>query len=323
MHRALQLGILDIVELICEEVGERWNVLEFQPLSGSSHRELAAILARTSPVFLNPALNVLWRHQETIENLLRTMPDDLWSITTECVDLDDEMGDQKTELDIISGAQKSDCPRGLRVAAFLYVPRQVPHLDRSILRELGLKRLKELCELPKILGAPVNMASLSVQTDPPTNSHGASPAVPPPPLGRLQALVLTGSSEPNLMLQNQFFDMLTLPTVNHITTPQSCLPATNRLIARSQCSLDGLRVVCPPHDEYYLISSPTGLLSLRSVETSDHSIGEAVQRTMNDKGDDFPEEAGKHGHSFGGGTQRRRYILQPTTLFLFSFQFLL
>ncbi|KAJ7461130.1 hypothetical protein FB451DRAFT_1371392 [Mycena latifolia] len=38
-------------------------------------------LARTSMVFLNPALDVLWSHQGTLVNLLRTMPGDLWDIT--------------------------------------------------------------------------------------------------------------------------------------------------------------------------------------------------------------------------------------------------
>ncbi|KAJ7495420.1 hypothetical protein FB451DRAFT_1164155 [Mycena latifolia] len=69
MHRGLE--ILDIVELICEQVGT--------PTCGCTKRHLSA-LARTATIF-HPALNILWRDQYTIKNVLRCMPDDLWDIT--------------------------------------------------------------------------------------------------------------------------------------------------------------------------------------------------------------------------------------------------
>ncbi|KAJ7929603.1 hypothetical protein B0H13DRAFT_1964083 [Mycena leptocephala] len=70
MHRALEL--LEIVETICDQVGG-------QPILSGGRKDLAT-LARTCTSFLNPALNVLWRDQQTICNLLRCMPDDLWDI---------------------------------------------------------------------------------------------------------------------------------------------------------------------------------------------------------------------------------------------------
>ncbi|KAJ7141727.1 hypothetical protein C8R43DRAFT_1200674 [Mycena crocata] len=97
MHRALD--ILEIVELICEQVDERCTSVSYPFRGGIAPRELA-ILARTSSVFHNPALNVLWRHQETIVNLLRTMPDGLWSITTEYIHPNDGIGEENTNLAI-------------------------------------------------------------------------------------------------------------------------------------------------------------------------------------------------------------------------------
>ncbi|KAJ7741158.1 hypothetical protein DFH07DRAFT_1064025 [Mycena maculata] len=72
MHRALE--ILEVVEMICEQIiwAGRWS-------PSDSPRDLA-VLARTCTVFCNPALNILWRHQGTIMNLLKCMPDDLWKI---------------------------------------------------------------------------------------------------------------------------------------------------------------------------------------------------------------------------------------------------
>ncbi|KAF7356912.1 hypothetical protein MVEN_01027000 [Mycena venus] len=67
MHRALQ--IVEVVEMVCAQV------THFR-----ASRDLAC-LARTSTIFLDPALNVLWRHQDTIVNILRCMPEDLWVIT--------------------------------------------------------------------------------------------------------------------------------------------------------------------------------------------------------------------------------------------------
>ncbi|KAF7356909.1 hypothetical protein MVEN_01026700 [Mycena venus] len=67
MHPALQ--IVEVVEMVCAQVGHRKAPCDL------------ARLARTSTLFLNPALNVLWRHQGTLVHLLRCMPEDLWEIT--------------------------------------------------------------------------------------------------------------------------------------------------------------------------------------------------------------------------------------------------
>ncbi|KAJ7918809.1 hypothetical protein B0H13DRAFT_2321119 [Mycena leptocephala] len=80
MHPALQ--VVELVEIICAQVAEA------RPPHASESRSLAR-LARTCTIFLNPALNVLWRHQGTILNVLRCMPSDLWCIT-ETKPFDDE-----------------------------------------------------------------------------------------------------------------------------------------------------------------------------------------------------------------------------------------
>ncbi|KAJ7674028.1 hypothetical protein DFH06DRAFT_1467382 [Mycena polygramma] len=65
--------ILDILELICEQIAQ-------EDVFYGRNPELAS-LARTSKIFLDPALNALWREQETICNLLKCMPDDVWRIS--------------------------------------------------------------------------------------------------------------------------------------------------------------------------------------------------------------------------------------------------
>ncbi|KAK7052601.1 hypothetical protein R3P38DRAFT_2604095 [Favolaschia claudopus] len=71
MHRAL--GILEMVELICENSTKR---------TGFPDDASLAVLARTCKFFTNPALNVLWKSQYTILNVLKCMPDELWEITS-------------------------------------------------------------------------------------------------------------------------------------------------------------------------------------------------------------------------------------------------
>jgi hypothetical protein len=83
MHRGL--GILEIVEMICAQLGFESS----ESLSTDATSALSA-LARTSQFFHNPALNVLWRHQDTIVNLLKCMPEDLWDITQGNDDEDDD-----------------------------------------------------------------------------------------------------------------------------------------------------------------------------------------------------------------------------------------
>ncbi|KAJ7697239.1 hypothetical protein B0H17DRAFT_1052430 [Mycena rosella] len=55
------------------------HILPDEPQSDSGARDLAA-LARTSRALQEPALNALWRSQETFAHILRCMPSDLWNI---------------------------------------------------------------------------------------------------------------------------------------------------------------------------------------------------------------------------------------------------
>ncbi|KAJ7746131.1 hypothetical protein DFH07DRAFT_1038550 [Mycena maculata] len=70
MHRALE--IVELVENICAHLGPA----DLVSLKTDATRDLA-LLARTSTIFLNPALDVLWRSQDSLVHLLRCMPHDL------------------------------------------------------------------------------------------------------------------------------------------------------------------------------------------------------------------------------------------------------
>ncbi|KAJ7694431.1 hypothetical protein B0H17DRAFT_1057604 [Mycena rosella] len=80
MHRALEIH--EIAEMICEQIG--------LPLGAPGRFALRdlVVLARTATIFLNPALNIIWRTQHTILNVLRCMPEDLWDITESDDDFD-------------------------------------------------------------------------------------------------------------------------------------------------------------------------------------------------------------------------------------------
>lgn len=69
--------------MISEQVGREDDPAEDDPplAEKTSPGHNLSVLARTSKMFLDPALNDLWRHQDTIVNLLNCMPDDLWYIT--------------------------------------------------------------------------------------------------------------------------------------------------------------------------------------------------------------------------------------------------
>ncbi|KAJ6612364.1 hypothetical protein B0H10DRAFT_300771 [Mycena sp. CBHHK59/15] len=68
MHRSLQ--IREIVEIIFSHLS---------PLPEADSTDLTS-LARTCTTFLGPALDLLWREQFTIVNILQGMPDYLWDI---------------------------------------------------------------------------------------------------------------------------------------------------------------------------------------------------------------------------------------------------
>jgi hypothetical protein len=62
------LSIPEILALICDQ---------FAP-SDLDDRAALAVLARTSRIFCEPALNALWSRLWTIVPLLRCMPSDVW-----------------------------------------------------------------------------------------------------------------------------------------------------------------------------------------------------------------------------------------------------
>ncbi|KAJ6587533.1 hypothetical protein DFH09DRAFT_1274460 [Mycena vulgaris] len=80
MHRGL--GVPEVVQLICAQFATG----ALNPLSDAAEHDLSVLGARTSRTFLNPALNVLWSHQNTILNLLRCMPADVWDVTKEKIE---------------------------------------------------------------------------------------------------------------------------------------------------------------------------------------------------------------------------------------------
>ncbi|KAJ7141635.1 hypothetical protein C8R46DRAFT_1013486 [Mycena filopes] len=85
MHRAWRID--EVVGMICAQAS--------LPPGRPASRALAR-LARTSPIFLDSALNALWRHQGTLVHLLKVMQPDLWEIT----EVKDEEYDI-TDLDIV------------------------------------------------------------------------------------------------------------------------------------------------------------------------------------------------------------------------------
>ncbi|KAJ7141305.1 hypothetical protein C8R44DRAFT_866933 [Mycena epipterygia] len=63
------LGIREVVEMICSQL---------DPALGKTDSAALASLARTSHLFSNPALDVLWEKQCTLLNLCQTFPSDLF-----------------------------------------------------------------------------------------------------------------------------------------------------------------------------------------------------------------------------------------------------
>ncbi|KAJ7076974.1 hypothetical protein B0H15DRAFT_892890 [Mycena belliarum] len=70
MHRCL--SVVEIVDMIC------FDLDTYSPRS----RAALAVLARTSSIFKEPALNALWRRQSSLAPLLRCMPKDLFDLET-------------------------------------------------------------------------------------------------------------------------------------------------------------------------------------------------------------------------------------------------
>lgn len=82
------LDITEIKDLICTELKEvRFN--------GVEKPDFLALrsLALTAKLFLAPALNALWREQETLQHLFKLLPSTLWDKEW----LDDE-GDRNKDI---------------------------------------------------------------------------------------------------------------------------------------------------------------------------------------------------------------------------------
>ncbi|KAJ7166223.1 hypothetical protein C8R46DRAFT_1276117 [Mycena filopes] len=103
MHRALH--ILEVVEMICAQI----------PLQADQRSPDLARLARTSQLFLDPALDILWRYQETIVNLLKVMPVDLWDIQEDRED-SDESAIRNLDVTLLRPVAPSDWDRWLLYA---------------------------------------------------------------------------------------------------------------------------------------------------------------------------------------------------------------
>jgi hypothetical protein len=74
------LSIPEILAIICSKFAPSSD------LTGEHEHDLAAlaVLARTSRIFYDPALNALWNGLGTIFPLLRCMPSDLWEEKDVC-----------------------------------------------------------------------------------------------------------------------------------------------------------------------------------------------------------------------------------------------
>ncbi|KAJ7919551.1 hypothetical protein B0H13DRAFT_1988642 [Mycena leptocephala] len=151
MHRGL--GILEIVEIICAQLGLESS----ESLSTDASSALSA-LARTSQFFHNPALNVLWRHQDTLVNLIRCMPEDLWDITQGSDDEDDDGPAIGTSIQLLRIMQSSDWDRpqfymprvkSLSVMEAFDTPEFLETLSLSLPGETFFPRLETLHWHPK------------------------------------------------------------------------------------------------------------------------------------------------------------------------------
>jgi hypothetical protein len=74
MHRTF--GIPEILDLIFAELQNPEPLLH--PRDHSRSRKDFAALTRTCKTFQSPALDFLWREQETLVNVLKCLPAHLW-----------------------------------------------------------------------------------------------------------------------------------------------------------------------------------------------------------------------------------------------------
>ncbi|KAJ7682015.1 hypothetical protein DFH06DRAFT_285473 [Mycena polygramma] len=71
MHRSLQIP--EVIAMICSQLKPIPWIRE------AGERDLA-VLARTCTFFHDAGLDALWSHQDTLMNLVRCMPADLWKV---------------------------------------------------------------------------------------------------------------------------------------------------------------------------------------------------------------------------------------------------
>ncbi|KAJ6534387.1 hypothetical protein B0H19DRAFT_1272099 [Mycena capillaripes] len=119
MHRAL--CIPEIVELICAQ----YKPYALGPIKKDAFRALS-VLGRTSKMFSDPALNELWSRQESMVQLLKCMPDDLWDITQQTEGTDEVDGLVYISIHLRRSITSSDWERprfySHRVKSFIWLP---------------------------------------------------------------------------------------------------------------------------------------------------------------------------------------------------------
>ncbi|KAJ7733953.1 hypothetical protein B0H16DRAFT_1892637 [Mycena metata] len=241
MHHALE--IVEVVEIICGHVApsvelRRRKDLDADDWHKNLKKERALALdalsqfARTSTVFLNPALNALWSYQGTIVNLLRVMRG-AWLITEKW---DAGCEEQDVAITQLRPLTASDRDR------FLFYARRVKSF--SLDDEGFLKPPQIYDSLGECIHAPCILPHLQRLDWSPANDELVkhvqlflSPAIT-----HLTANIISSSEIPML---NMF--TLGCPNVTHLTvwadgeTPQAILP-----ISKLVCALPRLQFLDVP-----------------------------------------------------------------------------
>ncbi|KAJ7020164.1 hypothetical protein C8F04DRAFT_134610 [Mycena alexandri] len=85
MHRAL--GIAEVVQMVCMELGPPKDKIYSEVVMPTYARTSLNALARTSTIFRDPALDVLWFNITVPRLLIYSMPPDLWEKVDDVEDL--------------------------------------------------------------------------------------------------------------------------------------------------------------------------------------------------------------------------------------------
>ncbi|KAJ7143872.1 hypothetical protein C8R44DRAFT_864890 [Mycena epipterygia] len=247
MHRGLE--IFEITEIICGQLGPE----ALGTLSKDAARDLNA-LARTSKLFLDPALSVLWRHQNTIMNLLRCMPDDLWDITEldsgedqwEIMLMDDE------DIDIEEITRLDVCLRRPITKADWERPHFYSHRVKAFAMDIGgLLETVTLC-LPGECIFP-KLTNLCWHLQPPTSFHHVrlflTPCIKELLLGSIRTISHL-SVLPNLAVECPALTNVTISvdgiSLSDSSRPfRSCPPLTKLTVSTMECATALISTMLP------------------------------------------------------------------------------